>query len=100
LAGAAQGHFRESEADDGKVVIAGLEGGVLLGEEGNLLGLRLFSVVADELDGFAPGGFLASVEFAEVEDVALDDGAVCQALGFDDTPVEVLFAILEPCAAT
>jgi hypothetical protein len=95
LAGAAQGHFRESEADDGKVVIVGLEWGVLFGEEGNLLGLRVFGVVADELDGLAPGGFLASVELAEIEDVALGDGVVGEPSGFDDAPVEVLFAIFD-----
>jgi hypothetical protein len=77
-----------------------LERGVFLGEEGNLLWLSMFPVLAEEFDGFAPGGFLAAVEFTEVEDVALDGSAVGEALGFDDTPVEVLFAIFESFAAT
>jgi hypothetical protein len=42
----------------------------------------------------APGGFLAAVEFAEVEDLALKHASAGDPAVFDHTPVEVLFAIL------
>ena len=70
---------------------------VRLGEEGDLPG-RI--VLAEELDAFAPRGFLEAVEFAEIEDVALDDAPVVQSAILDNTPVEVLFAIFATFGTT
>jgi hypothetical protein len=77
-----------------------LEGSVFFRKECNLFWLSLFLGLTKKLNGFPRRSFLASVEFAEVEDVALNDVAIGKALGLDHTPVEVLFAIFDSFAAT
>jgi hypothetical protein len=41
----------------------------------------------------ALGKFLHAIQFAQVENVALDDALVAQQAIFHDTPIEMLFAI-------
>ena len=60
--------------------------GVLLRKERDLA--RRVLVLAEEIDGLAPGGFLHAVEFAQVKNVALDDALVGQSPVFHDTPIE------------
>ncbi len=100
LAGVAQRHGPEMDADDGKIVVGAFKRRVFVGEEGDLL--RSGVVLTEEIGGLAPGGLLAAVEFAEVEveDVALEDAAVVETPVFNHAPVEVLFTILEPFRAT
>ncbi len=45
-------------------------------------------------DGADPPGALAVVEFAEVQQLALDDAAAAHATVLDDAPVAVWFAVL------
>jgi len=66
---------------------------MLVGEEGDLL--RCVVVLTEEIDGLAPRAFLASVEFAEVKNVALENATVVKTTIFHNAPVEALFAILE-----
>lgn len=61
---------------------------------------RRVLVLAEEFDGLAPGRFLHAVEFAQVEDVPLDDALVVQPPVFDDTPIEMLLAILATFGTT
>jgi hypothetical protein len=61
-------------------------------EKSDLRGL--IGTLSENLDGLAPGGFLAAVEFAEVEDLELKHASAGDPAVFDHTPVEVLFAIL------
>jgi len=71
---------------------------VRLGKERDLLWRVL--VLAEEFDGFAPGGFLHAIEFAQVEDVALDDALVGQTTIFDHAPVKMFFAIFAALGTT
>ena len=57
-------------------------------------------VLAEEFDGFAPGGFLHAIEFAQVEEVALDDALVGQTTIFDNAPVKMFFAIFAALGTT
>jgi hypothetical protein len=98
LARTAQGHLRKSHAHDGKLLDAHLRRGVLLGEQRDLA--RRVLVLAEEFDGLAPGGFLHAIEFAEVEDVALDDTLVGQTTIFDNAPVKMFFAIFAALGTT
>ncbi len=91
LARTAQGHLPQSHAHDGELLALDLRRSVRLGKERDLLWRVL--VLAEEFDGFAPGGFLHAIEFAEVEDVALDDALVGQTTIFDNAPVKMFFAI-------
>ena len=92
LARTAQGHLRQPHAHDRKLLDAHGGRGVLLGKERDLL--RRVVVLAEELDGLAPGRFLHAIEFTQVKNVPLDDALVGQPPVFDDTPIEMLFAIL------
>ena len=67
-------------------------------KEGDLSGLA--GLLAEEFDGFAPGGFLTSVEFAKVKHLPLKHTLSRDAAVFDDTPVEVFFAIFAALFAT
>lgn len=91
LARTTQGHRREPHAHDGKLLDAHGRRGEFVGKERDLL--RRVVILAEEFDGLAAGGFLHAVEFAKVEDVALDHALVGQAAIFDDTPIEMLLAI-------
>jgi hypothetical protein len=98
LARTAQGHLRKAHAHDGKLLDAHVRRRVLLGEQRDLA--RRVLVLAEEFDGLAPGGFLHAVEFAQVENVALDDALVGQPTIFHDTPIEMLLAILATFGTT
>jgi hypothetical protein len=71
---------------------------VFLGEQRDLP--RRVLVLAEEFDGLAPGGFLHAIEFAEVEDVALDHALVAPPAIFHDAPIEVLLAIFAALGTT
>jgi hypothetical protein len=60
-------------------------------KEGDLCGLA--RLLPKEFDGFAPGRFLTSVEFAEVKHLPLKHTLSRDAAVFDYTPIEVFFAI-------
>lgn len=90
--------MRKAQADDGNGIAGIGKRSELFGEQGGLLG-RL-SVVCEEMDGFAPGGFLNAVEFAEIEDGALEDAVIGEATVFDNGPVEVFFAVFAAFVAT
>ncbi len=45
-------------------------------------------------DGAHPAGALGVVEFAEVQQLALDNASAAHPTGFDDAPIAVLFAVL------
>lgn len=92
LARATQGHLRQRHAPDGKLLDAHGRRGVLLGNQGDRPQGGL--VLAKEFDRLAPGRFLHAIEFAEVEDVPLDDALVGQPTIFHDPPIEALLAIL------
>ncbi len=59
--------------------------------------LRVF---IERLDHPAPTLALAVVDFAQIQHLALHDSAIGAALGFDDVPVAMLFAILEAPVAS
>jgi hypothetical protein len=61
-------------------------------KKGDLSGLA--GILPEEFDGFAPGSLLASVELAQVKHLPLKHTLARDAAVFDDTPVEVFFAIL------
>ena len=98
LAWANEAHLTKAQADDGNGIAGIGKRSELHREKGGLLG-RL-GVVGEELDGFAPGGFLNAVEFAEIEDGALEDTVIGEAPVFDDGPVEVFFAVFAAFVAT
>ena len=83
--------MRKPHAHDGKLLDPDVRRGVLLRKQRDLL--RRVVVLAEEIHGLAPGGFLHTVEFTEIEDVALDDALVAQPPVFHDAPIEMLFAI-------
>ena len=90
-----QRHLIEPHADDRpRIRVRIFHGRVVLREQRDLL--RSIVILTKELDGFAPRSFLPTVEFAEVKHMSLDDAIMLAALAFDNTPVAVLFAILEP----
>jgi len=92
LARTAQGHLRQPHAHDGKLLDAHLGWRVFLRKQRDLA--RRVLVLAEEIDGLAPGGFLHAVEFTQVKNVALDDAPIAQPTVFHDTPIEMFFAIL------
>ncbi len=51
-------------------------------------------IAADEIDRLAPGGLLPATGFAKVKHLSLEDTPTWDAVVFNDTPVEVLVAIL------
>jgi hypothetical protein len=59
--------------------------------------LRLF---IERLDHPAPRLALAVVDLAQIQPLALHDSAIGAALGFDDVPVAVLFAVFEAPVAS
>ena len=61
-------------------------------KESDLGGLA--GILPEEFDGLAPGSLLAPVEFAKIKHLPLKHTLARDAAVFDDTPVEVLFAIL------
>lgn len=71
---------------------------MFLGKESHLL-WRII-ILTEQLDDFAPRGLLSAIEFAEIENFALHNAAPLESAVFDDTPVEVLFAIFEAFVAT
>ncbi len=73
-------------------------GGMFLGKESHLL--RGPFILAEEFDGLAPGSLLAAVEFAQIKHMPLDHLTRADTPAFDDAPVKVFFAILEPFGAT
>ena len=98
LPGSAQRHLREFEAHDGQFIQGELRRSMFFGEEGDLL--RSPIILAEEIHGLAPRGFLTPVEFTQVENVPLHDALVTQATVLHDAPVEVLFAIFAPFRTT
>lgn len=94
----AQRHRTETKAHDGQIVIGALHWRIFVWKERDLL--RSLVILAEEIDGLAPRSFLSAIEFAEIEDVALKHLGAMESAIFDDTPVEVFFAILEPFRAT
>ena len=98
LARTAQVHLRQAHAHDGKLLGADARRRVLLGKERDVA--RRVLVLTEEIDGLAPGRFLHAVEFAEIEDVALDDALVAQPAIFHDTPIGVLLASLATFGTT
>ena len=50
--------------------------------------------MGEEFHGPAPGRFLATVEFAQIEDVALKNASAHDAAVFDNAPVGMFLAIL------
>jgi hypothetical protein len=93
LAGLEQPHIREADADGGNLSAAGIQGHMLLREERNLLrGAVAFA--RKKIDRLLPGSLLATVEFSEIENMALENPAAGNPPVFDDAPVMVLFAIL------
>jgi hypothetical protein len=57
------------------------------------------AVGVKDRDGLGPGGFLAVVDLAQVEELALDPRAAGGADFFSDRPVAVVLAILEAVVA-
>lgn len=69
----------------------------VFGEEVNLVGLLAF---IDSFDGSSPGGAVAVVDLAEIEQGFLNGSATCDAAVFHDAPVAVLLAILDSLVRT
>jgi hypothetical protein len=57
-------------------------------------------VFIEHLDHPAPSLVLAVVDLAQIQDLALHDSAIGTALGFDNVPVAVLFAVFEAPVAS
>ena len=98
LAGAAQGHGAEPEADHRQGVVRAGCRGQIVRKERHLL--RCGIVLAEKIDGLAPGRFLTAIEFPEVKHMPLEHPAVVQTPVLDHTPVEVFFAIFATFGAT
>jgi hypothetical protein len=96
LAGAVEAEILEADAD---ADIGGVGGDLAVpGEEGHLAGLT--GGFVETLEDAAPGGFLAVVDFAEVEDGALEDFPADAAAVFHNGPVAVFFAVFETSGAS
>jgi hypothetical protein len=90
-------HFGEAHSDVGEIGVLGF-GQMGFGEEAGLL--RLVFVLAEEFDSLSPGGFLGAVEFAQIEDLPLQDSPTADAATFNNAPVVMLFAVLVTFLAT
>jgi hypothetical protein len=55
---------------------------------------RLGGILTEAFDRLAPGCLLSAIELAQGKNVPPQDTPSRDAAAFDDTPVEVLFAIL------
>ena len=75
---------------DGEDVGGVRDGAVAVGEEAQLVALAVF---VEDFEGALPGVELGGVEFAEVEDLALDDAGGADANGFADGVVGVGLAV-------
>ena len=67
---------------------------MLIGKERDVL--RRIIILAEEIDRLAPGCLLDAIDLAEIKHMPLNDALVSEPPIFDDTPIEVLFAIFEP----
>jgi hypothetical protein len=90
LARAGQSDVTKVELDRGMFEVGC--GGAVFGEKVDLADLVAF---IDRFDGAGPGGAVAVVDLAEIEQGFLNGPAACDAAVFDDTPVAVLLAVLE-----
>ena len=91
----AQRHLVEPHADDRqRICVRIFHRRMVLREQRDLL--RRVVILPEKLDGFTPRSFLPAVEFTEVKHVSLHDAIPRATPVFDHTPIEVLFAILEP----
>jgi hypothetical protein len=59
----------------------------------NLLGLNL--IISKYLDTPTPGGFLAVIDFTQIEHLSLDNPITGDTTVLDNTPVAVFFAVFE-----
>jgi hypothetical protein len=96
LAGAAEAELVEADLE-GLNLRGGRGRGAVGWKEGHLAGLA--GAFVDDVEGALPGGALAVVEFAEVEDVVVRDLAVGVAAALDDRPVAVDFSVFAAFAA-
>ena len=62
-------------------------------------GTRLRFALREDFDALAPALALAVIDFPQIEHMTLDDLPAGHAFVFDDAPVMMLLAILEPFAA-
>jgi len=88
MAGTVQFQFGQAHADN--VFIPRLRR-AFLREQGDGAGLGLSGF--QNRNGFAPGGFLAGIDFAQIERVPLHHAATAHALVFNQAPVMMLPAI-------
>jgi len=84
-----QTHLAQSDRDDIAVENGRL---AIFRKQRNLLRLRRVRV--EDFDRLAPSGFLAVVDLAEVENLALRDAAVVEPAVFDHRPRSMLLAVL------
>ena len=98
LSGPAQRHLREPDTHDGQFISPECLGRIFFREQGDLL--RGLIILTKELDALAPRSFLAPIEFAQIQDMALHDAITAQAAISHHTPVEVFFAIFAPRRTT
>jgi hypothetical protein len=98
LPGAAQRHGPEPETDNRQGIVRARRRGQIIRKQRRLL--REGIVLTEKIDGLAPRGFLAAIEFPEVEHMPLEHPPVVEPAILDHTPVEVFFAIFATFGAT
>lgn len=66
---------------------------MLIREEYRLLGCVV--ILAEKINGLAPGCLLDAIDLTEIEHVPLNNTVISKPTAFDHAPVAVFFAILE-----
>ena len=86
-------HAREPDTDGRNLAVADIQGQVLFWKERDLLRGRV-TFTRKKINRLLPGSFLTTIEFSQIENMALKNSAARYPAVFDNAPVKVLFAVL------